>query len=85
MAGITPVTFLKDTFKRTGRSSICPFRLTKSRFISLASSVGNDIFRFVFVRFEFENTVSINLLHSDGTQSRFSSLGPTSSSPYSHH
>ena len=79
MAGTTPVTLLKDTLVLT-RSSICPFRLMNSRFISLAPSVGNDIFRFIF-----ENIVSINPLHSDGTQSRFSSLGPVSSSPCSHH
>ena len=56
------------------------FKIDDLHFISLAPSVGNDIFRFIF-----ENIVSINPLHSDGTQSRFNSLGPVSSSPCSHH
>ena len=33
MAGTTPVTLLKDTLVLTG-SSICPFRLTNSHFIT---------------------------------------------------
>ena len=61
MAGTTPVTLIEDTFALT-RSSIYPPRLTNSRFISLAPSMGNDIFKFIF-----ENIVSINLLHSNGT------------------
>ena len=61
VAGTTSVTLIKDTFALT-RSSIYQPRLTNSRFINLAPSVGNDIFKFIF-----ENVVSINLLHSDGT------------------
>ena len=60
MAGTTPMTLLKDTYVWTW-SSICPFRLTKSYFISLAPSVRN-VFMFIF-----ENIVSVNSLHSDGT------------------
>ena len=60
MAGTTPVTLLKDTLVLTG-SSIYPFRLTSSHFISLAPSVESDIFRFTF-----ENVVSINPLRLDG-------------------
>ena len=55
VAGTTLITIFEDIFTQTEVGSICLFRLTISRFISLAPSVGNDIFRFIF-----ENVVSIN-------------------------
>ena len=87
MAGTTPVSTLRelpyqfhsDTDEDTAPSGRT-YKTDDLHFISLALSVENDIFRFIF-----ENIVSINPLHSDVTQSRFSSLGPASSSPCSHH
>ena len=55
-------------------------RLTKSHFISLVPSVGNEIFRFIF-----EDLVSINFLLPDEVQSRFRSLGPAGLGPCGHH
>ena len=80
MAGTTPVTpFFEDNQVLTGNST-CLLRLTSLHLISLAPSVGNDILKFIF-----ENVVSVNPLHSDGIQPRFSSLGPASPGPCSHH
>ena len=80
MAGTTPVTsFLEDNQVLAG-NSIYLLQLTGLHLISLAPSVGNEISRFIL-----ESAVSVNSLHPDGIQSRFSSLGLTSSSPCSHH
>ena len=80
MVGTTLVTLIEDTFTLTGSWFHLPILTDEFTFHQFGAVCGDDIFRFIF-----ENIVSINSLHSDGTQSRFRNLGLASLSSCSHH
>ena len=80
MASTTPVTILEDTFALTGGWFHLPISTDEFTLHQFGAVCGEDIFKFIF-----ENVVSIKPLHSDGTQSRFCSLGSASSSSCGHH
>ena len=80
MVGTTSVTILEDTFVLTGGWFHLPISIDEFMLHQFGAVCGEDIFIFIF-----ENVVSIKPLHSDGTQFRFRSLGPASSSSCSHH
>ena len=79
MAGTTPVTLIEHTLTHN-KGFHLPTLTDELVLHQFGAICGDDIFKFIF-----ENVVSINSLHPDGIQPRFSNLGPTSSSPCSHH
>ena len=79
MAGTTPVTPFRRYTGADGEFHL-PTKTNEFTPHQFGAVCGDDILKFIF-----ENVVSVNPLHSDGIQLRFSSLGPASPSPCSHH
>ena len=79
MAGTTPVTPFRG-YTGADEEFHLPISTDEFTLHQFGAVCGDDILKFIF-----ENIVSINPLHLDGIQPRFSSLDPISSSPCSHH